>query len=89
MRRFPKPPRKENRWTQDDLIDGFIMEKQTEYEMTYSFTLDKFVDFMLIQSNVNAKIESGTVTTDNARNWMTESLESVFANEEKQLIFYG
>ena len=65
------------------------MEKQTEYDMEYHFTLDKFVDFMLIQSNVNAQIESGIVSADETREWMMESLAPVFADRERQLVFYG
>ena len=89
LSRFPKPPRKENKWTQADLIDGFLMEKQTEYDMEYSFTLDKFVDFMLIQSNVNAQIESGRVSAEDIRKWMMESLTPIFDGRERQLVFYG
>ncbi|WP_034446691.1 class I SAM-dependent methyltransferase [Butyrivibrio sp. AE2032] len=89
LKRFPKPPRKENKWTQDDLPEGFIMEKQTDYDMEYSFKLDAFVDFMLIQSNVNAQIESGSISAEQARDWMIQSLSSVFGDGEKQLIFYG
>ena len=89
LKRFPKPPRKENKWTQADLSEGFIMEKQTEYDMQYSFGIGAFVDFMLIQSNVNAQIECGNIRADQARNWMTESLSPIFGEEEKQLIFYG
>ncbi len=89
LKRFPKPPRKENKWTRQDLIDGFIMEKQTEYEMEHTFTLDTFIDFMMIQSNVNSKIESGEVSENDARKWMQESLKPIFDNEEKQLIFSG
>lgn len=89
LSRFPKPPRKENKWTQADLIDGFLMEKQTEYDMEYAFTLDKFVDFMLIQSNVNAQIESGSAGADEIRKWMMESLTPVFDGREWQLVFYG
>ena len=87
--RFPKPPRKESKWNQSDLVDGFVMEKQTEYDMEYSFTLDKFVDFMMIQSNVNAQIESGRVSADKVRKWMIESLTPVFDGRERQLVFYG
>ncbi len=89
LKRFPKPPRKENKWTQDDLPDGFIMEKQTEYDMIYPFELDRFVDFMLIQSNVNAQIESGSIEADQVRSWMTESLSGIFDGRQRQLIFYG
>lgn len=89
LRKFPKPPRKENKWTQQDLIDGFIMEKQTEYEMEYGFTLDAFVDFMMIQSNVNSRVESGEIPEAEARQWMRDSLAPIFGNEEKRLIFSG
>lgn len=40
------------------------MEKQTEYDMEYPFKLDAFVDFMLIQSNVNAQIECGKIAAE-------------------------
>ena len=89
LRRFPKPPRKENKWTQNDLTTGFIMEKQTDYDMEYAFELEKFVDFMMIQSNVNAQIESGNNTADEVKAWMLESLAPIFGNKEKQLMFYG
>lgn len=89
LRRFPKPPRKENKWTQDDLIKGFTMKRQTDYEMEYVFDLEKFVDFMMIQSNVNAQIASGNITADEVRAWMLESLTPVFEDKEKTLIFYG
>ncbi|MBP3279748.1 MAG: hypothetical protein J6M44_12400, partial [Butyrivibrio sp.] len=70
-------------------VNGFVMEKQTEYDMEYSFTLDKFVDFMLIQSNVNAQIESGRVSAYEIRKWMMESLTSVFDGRERHLVFNG
>ena len=89
LRKFPKPPRKENKWTQQDLKNGFTMEKQTEYDMEYVFSLDEFIDFMMIQSNVNSKIETGDVSETKARQWMKESLEPIFEDEKKTLIFSG
>ena len=89
LKRFPKPFRKENKWTQADLPDGFIMEKQTDYDMEYEFELEPFVDFMLIQSNVNAQIESGRVSDDEAGEWMETSLLPIFENGKRQLIFHG
>lgn len=89
LARFPKPPRKENVWTQQDLIEGYVMEKQTKYDMEYDFTLDNFVDFMMIQSNVNSRVESGEISETDARKWMKESLLPIFGDEEKTLIFYG
>lgn len=89
LKRFPKPPRKENKWGEADMIPGFVIEKQTEYEMEYAFTLDTFVDFMMIQSNVNSKVESGEIAETDAREWMRNSLEPIFENSEKQLVFCG
>ena len=65
------------------------MEKQTDYDMEYSFNLDDFVDFMMIQSNVNSRVENGEISESDARNWMKETLSPIFNNEEKTLIFYG
>ncbi len=89
LKRFPKPPRKENKWKQEDLAEGLYMEKQTEYEMTYPFELDAFVDFMMIQSNVNAAINSGAISEVEAKAWMQETLALIFNNNEKNLIFGG
>lgn len=89
LKRFPKPFRKENKWTQADLPDGFTMEKQTEYDMEYTFDLESFVDFMLIQSNVNAQIEGGNITAEEVGEWMKTSLLPTFENDKKQLVFHG
>lgn len=89
LKRFPKTLRKEYKWTQQDLIEGFIMEKQTEYEMKYSFTIDKFVDFMMIQSNVNSRIECREESEKDIRNWMKGSLTPMFKDYERELVFYG
>ena len=89
LKRFPKPPRKENKWSQADLPEGFFMEKQTEYEMKYAFELDRFVEFMMIQSNVNAAIDRGDISESDAERWMKETLAAVFAGAEKTLVFSG
>jgi ubiquinone/menaquinone biosynthesis C-methylase UbiE len=89
LAKFPKPPRKENKWTQQDLLEGLVMEKQTEYDMEYAFNLDSFVDFMMIQSNVNSRVESGEIAEEEARSWMKQSLSKIFGDQEKTLIFYG
>ncbi len=65
------------------------MEKQIEYDMVYSFDLEQFVDFMLIQSNINAQVEKGITTTDKIRTWMEDTLSPIFNNDRKQLVFNG
>ena len=62
LKRFPKPPRKEDVWKQEDLKGYFVMDKQINYDMFYEFTMAEFIDFMMIQSNVNEKIENGEMT---------------------------
>lgn len=89
LQRFPKPPRQENIWQQSDLPGNFTMEKQVRYNMTYEFTLENFVDFMMIQSNVNVQIERGQEAEEEVRSWMYETLSPVFQGEIKTLIFTG
>lgn len=89
LKKFPKPPRNEDIWTQEDLTEDFRMGKQIVYDMPYKFIFEDFVEFMMIQSNVNAKIESGSMTESEVREWMKKSLQDIFADEAKTLIFSG
>lgn len=89
LKKFPKPPRNENVWNQNDLTDDFLMEKQTLYEMEYGFNMEDFIDFMMIQSNVNAKIESGEISEKETKEWMQDTLQSIFQNRTRTLIFFG
>lgn len=89
LQNFPKPPRKENTWSQLDLGERFLMKKQVTYQMQYEFDLDSFIDFMMIQSNVNVQIEEGKRAETEVRQWMNETLSPIFGEEKKQLIFEG
>lgn len=89
LKKFPKPYRKEDVWSQADLTDAFRMEMQTRYELTYDFSLDEFIDFMMIQSNVNEKIERGIMSVEEVRCWMKSSLEPIFNDKKRTLIFEG
>lgn len=89
LKRYPKPPRKENIWTQQDLTKDFLMGKQISHEMSHEFTLEDFIDFMMIQSNVNAKVEKGEQTEEEVRKWMKQSLEPIFQNKKQAHIFEG
>ena len=48
LKMFPKPYRKEDVWKQIDLTDAFKMEDKVAYDLKYEFSLDEFVDFMMI-----------------------------------------
>ena len=89
LSRFPKPYRKENAWSQSDLPEGFVMEKQTKYEMEWIFSLEELVDFMLIQSNVNLQIQKRKLSEKAARTWMYETLKPFFENGDKAPVFSG
>lgn len=89
LKKFPKPYRKEYTWKQSDLSETFVMEKTVSYNMMYDFTWDEFIDFMMIQSNVNEKIERGEFSVEEVRNWMGNSLKPLFYNQKQTLIFEG
>jgi len=89
LRNFPKPPRKEDTWSQQDLGDDFVMKKQVPHQMSYEFDLNSFIDFMMIQSNVNAQIEEGKNTESEVREWMKRTLQPIFGESKRQLIFEG
>ena len=81
--RFPKPPRKENRWTKETLIDGYSMEGQYGLKLSWDFTLDAFIRFMMIQSNVNRQIENGQ-SPEEIRAWFQNSLSSLWTDDTKK-----
>ena len=86
---FPKPPRKEDIWQQKDLTDNFLIKNQVTYEMAHEFDMDSFIRFMMIQSNVNAKIEGGHETEEEIHGWMSDTLKPIFDNKQRTLIFEG
>ena len=86
---FPKPPRKEDIWQQKDLPDNFFIKNQVTYEMEHEFDMDSFIRFMMIQSNVNAKIEDGYKTEKEIYGWMSDTLKPIFDNKQRTLIFEG
>ena len=89
LKDFPKPPRKEYRWTQKMMPEFVLIEKQTDVEFKYEFELDAFIRFMMIQSNVNVKIEQGIRTEDEVREWFYETLTSIWGKGKQTLIFTG
>ena len=86
---FPKPPRKENIWMQEDVGENFRINSRVTYEMTYEFDMQSFIDFMMIQSNVNVQIANRRKTEEDVRKWMKETLQPIFAEKNQKLIFEG
>ncbi len=90
LKEFPKPYRNEHVWTEEDVEPyGFSMLRQEEYEMEYEFSLDSFLDFMMIQSNVNVKVEKEKRDVNMVREWFRQSLEPVFRHERETAVFTG
>lgn len=90
LAQFPKPYRNEAVWKNEDVsLYGFRMIEQIDLNMEYTFHLKSFIEFMMIQSNVNVRIESGEIKEDAARTWFHKTLSPIFQEQTRQLIFKG
>ena len=87
--KFPKPPRNSNVWEQEDIPTSFSFIKQTVCEMQYEFDMASFIRFMMTQTNINLKIESGNMTEEEVHDWMRETLSLIFQGRKQTLIFDG
>lgn len=65
------------------------MRDQIQYEMEYEFDQNAFIEFMMIQSNVNAKIEGESKSAETIREWFAQSTASLFHGEKRTVIFTG
>ncbi|MBD5159034.1 MAG: methyltransferase domain-containing protein [Ruminococcus sp.] len=84
---FPKPPRNEEVWRQEDLPNGFTIKQQVLYQLHHQFDMNSFIRFMMIQSSVNTQIQSGHKTEAEIQAWMKETLEPIFRGLNQTLIF--
>lgn len=90
LKKFPRPPRNDSVWTKEDAGRyGFLMKDQNRHEMEYEFDQDSFIEFMMIQSNVNAKIESGGYSVKTVRKWFEQSTAPLFQDGKRTAIFAG
>ena len=90
LKEFPKPFRNESVWTKEDVARyGFLMKDQIRHEMEYEFDQDSFIEFMMIQSNVNARIEGSGNPIKNVRKWFEWSTTPLFQGGKRTVIFTG
>ena len=90
LKEFPRPFRNESVWTEEDVAPyGFLMKDQIQHEIEYEFDQDSFIEFMMIQSNVNARIEGGGNSIKNVRKWFEQSTAPLFQGEKRTVIFTG
>lgn len=88
---FPKPKRKENIWTADDVSPyRFCILERENYKTAYPMNKEQFIRFMLLQSNVIARVEENGCSLDEVREWFSDTLSPIFTGAEtKNLIFSG
>ena len=90
LKEFPKPFRNESVWTEKDVEPyGFLMKDQIQHEMEYAFDQDSFIEFMMIQSNVNARIEGGENSVKTVRKWFKQTTAPLFQGEKRTVLFAG
>jgi len=87
---FPKPYRNESIWKNEDVLPhGFRMINQIDLTLEHSFHLASFIEFMMIQSNVNAKIETGEKKEEDISQWFQKTLSPIFHDQAQRLSFKG
>lgn len=84
---FPKPPRNEEVWHQSGMPVGFIIKKQTAYQLQHEFSLDAFIRFMMTQSNVHSQIQNRQKTEPEVYGLMEQTLSPIFRGISQTLIF--
>ena len=89
LKEFPKPPRDESIWNPEDVSNYFTMLKQTKFDALYEFDISSFIDFMMLQSNVNVKLSTAKNTENEIREWFNDSLNYIFNNKKQKLVFEG
>lgn len=90
LERFPKPPRKENVWQSEDIQQyGFTILNRVTYHNSMEMSRNKFIDFMVTQSNVIARVEEQGESLHDVRRWFEETLEDIFRGQKRTLIFEG
>lgn len=90
LRMFPKPKRKEEKWTEEMVApyDFHILE-QEEYEMDCPMSLEQFIRFMLLQSNVVAQVEEKHKDLNAVKHWFEETLTPIWHQKTEVLCFDG
>lgn len=88
--KYPKPKRKENEWTNQTIKPyNLCLFKKKYLCLDYDMNLSDFVDFMLLQSNVIAKVDELGKSINEAREWFTNSLNKIWTQNEEKLFFDG
>lgn len=88
--RYPSP-----QWASASIIleeaegEGFNVLGHERLENEISFSIAGLVNYLLSQSNVIAKVESGSENIADVRSWMIENVRSFFADQQEAMFVFS
>lgn len=68
---------------------GFRTVKQASFCLEHGFTKEEFVRFMMLQSDVNVRMDGKEKTRLEIEDWFTATLTPVFQKEREVGVFEG
>ncbi len=68
--------------------DEFAMNLQERFRIPISMTREAYVDYMMTETNVAGAIRRGVATRE-VRNWCGETLEPIWGEESREILFNG
>lgn len=90
LKRYPAPPRDQSPITEKEIAEyGIAADGCEEYRSTVKFTLDRFIRFMLTQSNITTALEKQAETREQVKSWFASTLAPFFQNRQGTLVFGG
>lgn len=90
LARYPRPPRREPPLTPEVCRrHGFAIVARDEYTHEVTFTLEQYVRFLVLQSNVIAAVELGAEALDGVVTWVTQELAPWYPRPEGTFVFGG
>ncbi|HEX8917722.1 MAG TPA: class I SAM-dependent methyltransferase [Chloroflexota bacterium] len=90
LKTYPTPPRPRRPMPQTIEEGGFRSLGEDHSESTFTFSLDRLVDYLVSQSNVIAMVEGGGQPIEQVRAWLIEHIHPLFqGGEERSFIFGG
>ena len=88
LEKYPIPPRAKIMFTSENINPyGFHLLKEEWDKNIVGFSLEGIVDYLVTQSNVIAAVEGGKEKIEEVREWLTESIKSMFGNTKENFLF--
>ncbi|NKB68469.1 MAG: methyltransferase domain-containing protein [Candidatus Latescibacteria bacterium] len=90
LRRYPRPSRDESPLDAAEYRPyGFEFSAAEDYTNQVAFTRDRFIDYLLTQSNTTSVLEIGAEDYTEMRAWFTAALAPFFSQSQRTLLFGG